>query len=191
MYEMRFTADLVDDHGAVMAAANPSERGVSMVTKLLARTYRLAVFINVGRPLFLISRVDRLEPLALRWARALAWVVHKTLGRRTPTSVGDLAQEWNRLMPEPRSTFPVVAVDGDTAFVEIRIRCPLRGTGDAEACWRSMEFDRALMRASGGALVVMQSQAVTGQPFCKLAIRRTGADFSDLPVAHPRWRQRG
>lgn len=157
--------------------------------KLLRRIYTLPVFLGLGRPLFAISRVPQFEPVALNLAQVFAKLVHYTYGRRTPTSAEALAQEWNRLMPEPRSAFPVVRTKDDTAFVEIHVTCPLRGTGDAEACWRSMEFDRALIEASGGELVVMESQSVTGGSCCKLAIRPQGASFDDLPVAHPRWRR--
>lgn len=110
-----------------------------------------------------------------------------TYGRRRSRTAGELAAEWNRLMPTPRNAFPVVGSDRETARVEIHIQCPLRGTGNAEACWRAMEFDRALLRGVGGRLVVLESQAVTGADRCRLAIRSAGADMSDLPVAHPRW----
>ncbi|MEL6179299.1 MAG: hypothetical protein AAFS10_10110 [Myxococcota bacterium] len=156
--------------------------------RLLRMTYTLPVFINLGRVLFAISRVSWMEPISLRLARMFARTVHFAFGRRQVSGPEALAQEWNRLMPEPRSCFPVVDVEGETAFVEIRIHCPLRGSGDAEACWRSMEFDRALMEASGGKLVVMESQAVTGGTCCTLAIRGHDQTLDDLPVAHPRWR---
>ncbi len=155
---------------------------------LLARLYRVPVFLLLGRPLFRISRFPRLEPVSLWMARVYARIVLGVLGRRPQSSPRDLADEWNRLMPEPRSAFPVLDADTETARVEIRVRCPLRGSGDAEACWRSMEFDRALIAASGGRLVVMESQSVTGGDRCRLAIRPAGSDLDDLPVAHPRWR---
>ncbi len=155
---------------------------------ILAKLYRLPVFLLVGRPLFRISRIDGLEPVSIRLARFYAWTVLGILGRRRRSTAAELADEWNRLMPEPRTAFPIIEADGETAHVEIRVRCPLRGSGNAEACWRSMEFDRALIEASGGRLVVMESQSVTGGDRCRLAIRPDGADFDDLPVAHPRWR---
>ena len=161
---------------------------MQIIRKALASTYTLPTFLVTGRVLFAMARVKRLEPVALRLARGFAWLVHSTFGRRKKTSAEALAREWNRLMPRPRSAFPIIRTENETAYVEIRIHCPLRGTQDAMACWRSMEFDRALMKPLGGALVVMESQSVTGGSCCKLAIRRAGADFSDLPVAHPRWR---
>jgi len=141
-----------------------------------------------GRVLFAMSRVSWLESPSLGLARFFARVVHWVQGRRSADTAETLAQEWNRLMPAPRAAFPILRTEGETAYVEIRAKCPLRGTGDAEACWRSMEFDRELMRKAGGRLVVMESQSVTGGPSCKLAIRPANASVDDLPVAHPRWR---
>lgn len=156
--------------------------------RLLRKIYTVPVFIAVGRVLFAASRVRWLEPFSLRLARFYAWTVHWVFGKKTPEGAEALADEWNRLMPEPRASFPIVGVEEDTAFVEIHVKCPLRGSGDAEACWRSMEFDRALMRTAGARLVVMESQSVTGGERCRLAIREAGADLDDLEVAHPRWR---
>ncbi|MEM1414594.1 MAG: hypothetical protein AAGH15_06830 [Myxococcota bacterium] len=155
--------------------------------RLLRRIYVLPLFVTTGRPLFAMARVRALEPVSLGLARLYAAMVHASFGRRRKANVSELADEWNRLMPSPREAFPVVSVEDDTAFVEIRIDCPLRGSGDAEACWRAMEFDRTLVRKSGGALVVLASQSVGGSR-CRLAIRREGARFEDLEVAHPRWR---
>lgn len=154
---------------------------------LLRRIYTVPFFIETGRPLFAMARVDRLEPAALWLARRFASLVRWTFGRREKADAQGLAEEWHRLMPKPRGAFPIVGTEGDTAYVEIHIRCPLRGTGNAEACWRSMEFDRALIEASGGTLVVLESQSVTGRERCRIAIRPKGSDMSDLDVAHPRW----
>ncbi len=155
--------------------------------RLLDRIYVVPVFIALGRPLFAMARVTALEPVSLRLARAYAWLVLMAYGRRRKETPGELAEEWNRLMPQPRAKFPIVGADDQTAHVEIRVKCPLRGSGNAEACWRAMEFDRALLRKAGGRLVVMESQAVTGGDCCRLAIRREAAAIDDLPAAHPRW----
>lgn len=151
--------------------------------------YTVPVFLLTGRPLFSMARRPSLEPVALRLARALAILVQMARGkRRVDPTPHALAREWQRLMPQPRAqAFPITKVEPDTAYVEIRLECPLRGTGDAEACWRAMAFDRALMQDAGSALVVLESQAVTGGDCCKLAIRPAGAALDDLPVAHPRW----
>ena len=161
-----------------------------MVRRALKRIYTLPVFLAIGRPLFAMARVPAFEGAALGVARGFAWLVQATYGRRPRGSAAELAEEWTRLMPRPRSAFPLVGQEEGTAFVEIRIQCPLRGTGDAEACWRAMEFDRALLRRVGGSLVVLESQSVTGGECCRLAIRRDGAPLDDREVAHPRWHGR-
>ena len=155
--------------------------------RVLRSIYTLPVFMTLGRALFAMSRLPRLERLSLWLARSYARLVVFAHGERRYLSPEDLANEWNRLMPRPRAAFPVVRTDGDTAFAEIHVKCPLRGSNDPEACWRSMEFDRALMQRAGGRLVVLESQSVTGGTCCKEAIRPRTADVSDLSVAHPRW----
>lgn len=96
-----------------------------------------------------------------------------------------LAEEWQRLMPS-RKMVPITAVEGDTAFGEIRVECPLRGTGDVEACFRLMEYDRSLMRAHGAQFVVLRSQAEAGVSVCEIAIRPQLLPAADLIPAHRR-----
>ena len=154
---------------------------------LLRRIYTVPVFMGFGLPIFFMARFRLLEGFARFLARFDARIVLMVFGGRPHDSPQELAEEWNRLMPAPRSRYPVLGADDRTAYVEIRIHCPLRGTGNAEACWNAMEFDRALLRGIGGQLVVMESQSNSGKDYCRLAIRRGGADLSDLEVAHPRW----
>ena len=157
--------------------------------RLIKRIYTLKVFIIVGRLLFTSSRFKSVEIFSLGLARFYAWTVTLVHGKNHTQTPQKIAEEWRRLMPTPHSHFPIVGGDDRTAYMEIRIHCPLRGSGDPLACWRSMEFDRALMRGTGGRLLVMESQSVTGNDFCRLAIRRENDSFDDLPVAHPRWLQ--
>ena len=155
--------------------------------RFLDRIYTLGFFLQSGRPLFAMAQVDGLERPSLWLAERFARLVDFTYRIRRQPTPAELAAEWNRLMPRPREAFPVIESDDHTAVVEIRIHCPLRGTGNAEACWRAMAFDRALMRRAGGRLVVLESQSVTGGACCRLAIRREGSAMDDLTVAHPRW----
>lgn len=46
---------------------------------------------------------------------------------------------------------------------------------------RMMEYDREVLRAVGGQLIVLESQAVPGRCFCRVALRRQGAPMDDLP----------
>ncbi len=154
---------------------------------LLRRIYTVPVFIGLGLPIFFMARVRLFRRFARFLARLDARIVLWMLGGRAHGSPQGLAEEWNRLMPAPRSRYPVLESDDRTAYVEIRIHCPLRGTGNAEACWNAMEFDRALLRSIGGQLVVMESQSNSGKDHCRLAIRRGGDDISGLEAAHPKW----
>ena len=147
----------------------------------------MPVFIGLGLPIFIMARVRFFGRFVRLLARLYARIVLWVFGRRVRDSAQALAEEWNRLMPTPRSRFPILESDDRTAYVEIRVHCPLRGTGNAEACWNAMEFDRALLRSIGGQLVVMESQANSGKDYCRLAIRRGGDDLSDLEAAHPEW----
>lgn len=96
-----------------------------------------------------------------------------------------LGKEWQRLMPNPK-VMAITRVDGETAYGEIRVRCPLRGTGDVQACHRLMGYDRALMRPAGGRFVVLQSQAQAGVEVCQIAIRPSHLPADDLVPAHQR-----
>lgn len=96
-----------------------------------------------------------------------------------------LAETWQKLMP-PESTdrFRVGSVKGNTAYTEIHTYCPLRGTGDVQACYKLMNYDRKLMEKIGGELIVLESQSNSGKNYCRLAIRKQGEDTSDLIPAH-------
>jgi len=155
--------------------------------RILKKIYTVPWFIRLGRPLFAMAREPLLEPLSLSLARGYASLVTWVYGARPQHSAQGLAEEWNRLMPTPRDQFPIIRTEGETAYVEIHVACPLRGTGDAHACWRAMAFDRALLKRVGGELVVMSSQSLTGGACCKLAIRKAGHSLDDLEAAHPRW----
>lgn len=75
--------------------------------------------------------------------------------------------------PNQQELFRVTHIEDDTAYAEIHLHCPLRGTGDGEACHKLMHYDRSLMRSVGGSLEVLNSQATSGKSFCQLAIRKT------------------
>jgi hypothetical protein len=105
---------------------------------------------------------------------------HRLAG--TPEEFG---REWERLLGNRRYA-RVVSVDHATGTVhgEITGRCPLRGTGDVEACHRLMAYDRGLMEPHGARLVVLASQAEPGRTSCRIAIRAADRDDSDLVPAH-------
>lgn len=96
-----------------------------------------------------------------------------------------LGKEWQRLMPNPK-VMPITHVEGDTAYGEIHVHCPLRGTGDVKACHALMAYDRALVEPAGGRFVVLQSQAEPGVTHCRIAIRPQHLPADDLVHAHVR-----
>ncbi len=96
-----------------------------------------------------------------------------------------LANQWKALMPpDGQENFKVKEVTEDTAFTEIHLKCPLRGSGNVEACYELMNYDRKLMDAVGGTLIVLESQSNSGKDYCSLAIRPKGASIEDLTPAH-------
>ena len=100
-------------------------------------------------------------------------------------NTGELAKIWQELMPpDGQKYFKIKEVDEQTAYTEIHLHCPLRGTGNVEACYKLMNYDRKLMKKSGGELIVLESQSNSGKDYCRLAIRAKGKDTSDLIPAH-------
>ena len=97
----------------------------------------------------------------------------------------ELATTWQQLMPpDGKAFFKIKDADQETAFVEIHLHCPLRGSGDAHACHRLMNYDRQLMKQVGGQLIVLDSQSNSGKDYCQLAIRPEGTNVDDLIQAH-------
>lgn len=128
-----------------------------------------------------------------RWARPLAGPLLTTSGKltnllyrvrpqATPAAIG---HEWERTFPS-RKIVRVTAVEGDTAFGEIHVRCPLRGTGDVHACWRLMAYDRTIAERAGAQFVVLASQAEPGRDHCRVALRAKHLPIADLVAAHER-----
>ena len=115
--------------------------------------------------------------------RALAALTRRVRGMPAADGVEAVAQAWRRYMPSPRAV-PLVRVEDDTAYLEIRMPCPLRGSGDVAACHRLMAYDRALMDAHGARFVVLRSQAEPGVEVCEVAIREAARPHDDLVPAH-------
>lgn len=100
-------------------------------------------------------------------------------------NVSDLAKTWKQLMPsDGQHLFKITELSENTAYAEIHLHCPLRGTGNVEACHKLMNYDRTLMEKVGGELVVLESQSNSGKNYCSLAIREKGENMSDLIPAH-------
>lgn len=86
--------------------------------------------------------------------------------------------------PDGQEFFKIGEYDEKTAFTEIHLHCPLRGTGNVEACHKLMNYDRQLMDQVGGQLIVLESQSNSGKHYCQLAIRKKGDGISDLKAAY-------
>lgn len=117
--------------------------------------------------------------------RFFAYVTLKVKGLRKPENVEGLAKEWQRMFSS-RKVFPIKEVTEDTVYAEIHAKCPLRGTGDVHACYKMMEYDRAMVEKMGGEFVVLESQSNSGNPYCRVAMRMKGANMDDLEEAHLR-----
>ena len=101
------------------------------------------------------------------------------------TTIEEIGKEWKRMFPQ-MIIQRFISMDKDTVYYETHTWCPLRGTGDVEACYKLMEFDRHMLKTIGGEFVVLQSQAEFGAKTCKVAIRKLGISTSDLT---PAWRE--
>lgn len=120
-----------------------------------------------------------------QWLTSMAAHLNISLNQpKNADTPAELAQTWQDLMPpDARHLFPIKATDDTTAFVEIHLHCPLRGTGNNHACHKLMNYDRQLMDKVGGQLIVLESQSNSGNTYCKLAIRKAGEDVTDLTPA--------
>ncbi|MFK7990457.1 MAG: hypothetical protein AB8I08_30835 [Sandaracinaceae bacterium] len=161
-------------------------------TRSLRRRLEARVF-DIG--LLLLARVARTPaaPLVTPVLRLTARGALKARRARTGAlSAEELGAQWQRLMPNPK-VVPVTHVEDDTAYAEIRIHCPLRGTGDVHACHRIMGYDRTLLEPMGGRFVVLESQAEPGVTHCRVALRPKNLPSDDLVDAHLRvgraWRR--
>ncbi len=151
-----------------------------------------------------VNRLNKLLWTPLLHARVWATrppLRHRLLGRGLERGLGGLtmalksaqpqpdvaavAREWQRMMPSRRMV-PIIEEKPDTVIAEIHAHCPYRGTGNVHGCQRMMEYDRKMLETIGGELVVLRSQAEPGVSVCQVALRRKGADLSDLVPAHTR-----
>jgi hypothetical protein len=130
-----------------------------------------------------VARRPELEGLsnAMTRAAAQATVRGKHIGHAS--SVAELGPLWQRAFPAKKQV-PIESVSADTVIAQIHTPCPLRGSGDLQACHRMMEFDREILRRAGGQFVVLQSQATPGVGHCRVAMRLAGQPVEDLIPAH-------
>ena len=140
---------------------------------MIARLNSLRTFERTLAVLAVIARHRLFGQLAKPLTAALAWLNVRVNGHRPKESLTELGQTWIAMMPpNDQELFRITEVTDEAAFAEIHLNCPLRGSGDGQACHALMDYDRSLMKAVGGQLEVLESQATSGKTFCRLAIRR-------------------
>ena len=124
-----------------------------------------------------IARHPAFGGLAKPLTRVLAWLNVHVNGHCPQKSLAALGHTWIAMMPpNDQELFRITEVTEEAAFAEIHLNCPLRGTGDGQACHALMNYDRSLLKAVGGQLEVLESQATSGKAFCRLAIRQSDVD---------------
>ena len=104
---------------------------------------------------------------------------------RPQSSIEDVGKEWQRMFPS-RKEVPITGVEDSTVYAEIHVKCPHRGTGNVDGCYRMMEYDRKMLERIGGQLVVLRSQAEPGVEVCQVAIRKADVSMDELVPAHIR-----
>lgn len=150
--------------------------------KFLERQF---VFNTTLKILAFLSRRKAFHRLT-QWATQQSAQLNLYLNQpKSSDNIEDLAQTWQQLMPpDGQHFFKIAEITPDTAYIEIHLHCPLRGSGDVNACYKLMNYDRQLMDKTGGQLIVLESQSNSGKPYCRLAIRKKGDDVADLTPAH-------
>lgn len=144
-----------------------------------------AIFNIVLQVLAFTARSKNFNRLTY-WATNRLAILNIWINKPLPnTDTHALAKTWKDLMPaDGQEFFKVKEVDSQTAIVEIHLHCPLRGTGDVNACYKLMNYDRTVMNKIGANLIVLESQSNSGNNYCTLAIRQKEVDTSDLIPAH-------
>ena len=145
------------------------------------------VFNATLKMLAFFAQRKRLDKIT-QWSTKASAQLNVFLNKPKPTeNVEELAEAWKKMMPKDgQEFFKISEVTADTAFTEIHLHCPLRDTGNVEACYKLMNYDRRLMEVIGGELIVLESQSHSGKNYCRLAIKKQGDDTSDLIPAHQR-----
>ncbi len=123
-----------------------------------------------------LARSKFFSPLTYPLMQTLAFLTLKIRRANKKHDALTIAEEWQKMFPGGKKILPITEVKNDTVYAEIRMKCPLRGTGDALACHRLMEYDRTMVKNIGGIFTVVESQSNSGKEFCKVAFRRKGVE---------------
>lgn len=154
------------------------------LTPLSKRLIKASVAASLAVAAF-FARRPRFNAVTSALMRAMARLAIRSKGIRLARDDADLGTQWQRGFPSARQV-PITRIDNGTVYAQIHTPCPLRGSGDVHACYRMMEFDRAVLERAGGQFVVLRSQAEPGRTWCEVAMRRAGVPLTDLVPAHSR-----
>lgn len=154
---------------------------MSPIQKIIIRRFMAAILALSAA----LARQAGLQTLSFAWSRVLAGIAIRRKRISPARDLEALARAWQSGFPSAKQV-PVDRITGDTVYARIETPCPLRGSEATVACWRMMEYDRAVVRAAGGQFVVLQSQAEPGVAVCRVALRQAGVAADDLIPAHIR-----
>jgi len=117
----------------------------------------------------------------------LTWLLAKLtiLSRKgkSKSSVEGMTNEWLRMFPE--GICSIEKVEDGTGYGLVHADCSLVGTGDVNACYKMMNYDREMIEKIGGTLTVLESRANPAiTQCCKVAIRPLNDQRTDLIPAH-------
>lgn len=129
------------------------------------------------------NRHERLAFVSAPLMRIMARAAMRKARVAPASDLPDLFAQWQRASPA-LADYRLTRITDETVYAEIHSQCALRGSGDLGACHRMMAYDREVMRAIGGELVVLASQATPGRIFCTVAMRRAGASMADFTPAY-------
>ncbi len=144
------------------------------------KIYTMPVFMIV---LWLFGTLAKLKvsPRFIRWCMNLAGErVGKLWNSGHEVELEKIASGWTEQMPKPHEQFPITSLSDNVAIGEIHVNCSLRRSGNIQACYNLMQFDRAIVERMGGKFIVLESQANSSQKHCKIAICRSEDDFGEL-----------
>ena len=151
---------------------------MSLSKRIIRKTFNI-----VAKGFALVARKEHLAPLSKVMGQGTAQLVVHAKGLQRAHRLEELGQTWQRAFPS-KKLVPIESIADNTVYAQIHDQCALRGSGDVEACYRMMEFDRGVLERIGGQFVVLESQATPGISKCRVAMRMAGQNLGDLRPAH-------
>ncbi len=98
-------------------------------------------------------------------------------------SVEGITKEWLRMFPQ--GICSIEKFEDKTGYGLVHADCSLVGTGNVDACYKMMNYDREMIKMLGGTLTVIESRANPEvNHCCKVAIRASSDRRADLIPAH-------